>query len=123
MQIFSRSGYPVRLNFSDFYKRYRPLLDRKKLRSRLACLPSALPADATPQQVKDFCGNILGLLFLSSDGSPQAYSHAYLRGGPRSSYSILQSSTTKDSEQQMKLRGVQLGVSKVFLRQFEYDQL
>ncbi len=123
--FFPRSGYPVRLNFSDFYKRYRPLLgeDRKKLRSRLAYLPSALPADVTPQQVKDFCGSILGLLFPSSDGSPQAYSHANLRGGHRSSYSILQSSTTKDSEQQMKHRGVQLGVSKVFLRVFEYDQL
>lgn len=116
----------MRVNFSDFYKRYRPLLeeDKQKLRSRLTYLPKELPVDATLQQMKDYCGDILTLLFptSSSSTSPHSQPNSIPRSGHRSSYSILQL-PAMDSEQQLKQRGVQLGVSKVFLRQAEYDRL
>lgn len=121
----------MRVNFLDFYKRYRPLLeeDRQKLRSRLANLPTELPVDVTLQHLKDFCGDILSLLFSSATTTTTTGSNPHsqqpssiTRSGHRSSYSILQLPAL-DGEQQLKLRGIQLGVSKVFLRQAAYDSL
>jgi len=108
----ARSGFPVRLSFHDFYSRYRIILPATERIRTQYNLPLVLPPDSDLQSLQEHCSALIQILF------PNEIQNSTTKSRHR----ILNSRTFIDTGAIPKGK-IQIGVTKVFLRQEDHDAL